>query len=476
MTKVLLFILTSFAIFGSMNASEWTFETDADNYPAINSVFNIRDKWQFGDIGLYKGYTVIPRPSHGFALYKDKVWTFYTPELIKANLINPAAAESIDMQNITMYKSLNDLDGNLWLMSNNAIYRYNDSGIYCYYTFRTKDNSVLKPFIVSGLHFNGTYLYCRLGFLNYGSDGYRTSSKFFKYDKQSNEFIEDFDDDSSIPFTCNYEGNIDNYKHILTGSMSIGFDTVQPASPSIAISKMQDTIFMLRSDQILLKCRQDTFSGNLKLVGVDTALYVLEQERLKQINSMGNVGKCLMQIEQNKNIYILVYYNDWLNNANEYTMPKLFKYEPNGKISYSRIPLLPGDTVAAIADDFKVDASGRMAILYRGRGIMHFTPDGAGVEDYPIPGAWIWNLYPNPAKETARIEFHLSSNVRNEAKITISDINGAVIKDITSLIEYDQNRQEATIDFSVSDLSSGNYYILISAGNSKKLRRLVVNK
>ena len=83
-------------------------------------------------------------------------------------------------------------------------------------------------------------------------------------------------------------------------------------------------------------------------------------------------------------------------------------------------------------------------------------------------------LFPNPAQETARIEFHLTRDVKNECKIQIIDVMGNIVKDIKEKLEYDEQSQEAVINFSTSDIVTGTYYVIISSGKSKKLKQLLI--
>lgn len=81
------------------------------------------------------------------------------------------------------------------------------------------------------------------------------------------------------------------------------------------------------------------------------------------------------------------------------------------------------------------------------------------------------NLFPNPAKETATLEFTLQSN--SHVNVSIVDMTGRVVKHVTDL-NYTGGTQRVNIN--VADLAAGLYNISVKAEDGQRVTRLSVVK
>ena len=92
--------------------------------------------------------------------------------------------------------------------------------------------------------------------------------------------------------------------------------------------------------------------------------------------------------------------------------------------------------------------------------------NAAGVQDFAINGV-IMNIFPNPVSEVATIEYELTK-ASNNVIVRIHDNSGRIVKEFA---QGAQNAGKQSITFNVNDLSSGNYFYSINAGNGMKLAK-----
>lgn len=86
---------------------------------------------------------------------------------------------------------------------------------------------------------------------------------------------------------------------------------------------------------------------------------------------------------------------------------------------------------------------------------------------------WIrkFNIFPNPARESISIELNLVQSARQPAEITITDLNGKMIrKSLHSL------RLENVFTFPIQDLTEGIYMIRLKSGLFAATRKLVISR
>lgn len=92
--------------------------------------------------------------------------------------------------------------------------------------------------------------------------------------------------------------------------------------------------------------------------------------------------------------------------------------------------------------------------------------NAASVQDFAINGV-IMNIFPNPVSDVATIEYELT-NASNNVVVRIHDNSGRIVKEFA---QGAQNAGKQTITFNVNDLSSGNYFYSINAGNGRMLAK-----
>ncbi len=316
-------------------------------------------------------------------------------------------------------------------------------------------------------------MYCQIQYANYTKPEIVPRIVIYKCDYDTNNFIEFATDTVSVSFKSPTKVLIDSKEN-------------QYALKNFPITNYMYSHIELRESDTLVFLKQGLVIDKYydkDLICQDSIIYQLELERKSSFGvekyPLNNVVINSTSDLENNTYYLQTYEREKKDGKLIQHDPRIYKYSSQGNASFIDIPLLPGDSTYYAPDDFAADADGNIVVVYFDKGIYYYTPPApSGVENTEqiLPGAWIWNLFPNPASNRAKIEFHLSREASAHAQITINDIRGTVIKDISHEIEYDAVRQEAVIDFSVADIPSGNYYILISAGNSKKLKRFIVNR
>jgi hypothetical protein len=134
-------------------------------------------------------------------------------------------------------------------------------------------------------------------------------------------------------------------------------------------------------------------------------------------------------------------------------------------------------------ETMECDKYGRIWIA-GSKGLYIFDPNGTSpVEEPPtmtesgaLPDVWLYNLYPNPADGSTTIEFFLARAQKQTLNASVCSILGERTLNITPLLEYDDYNQRGKITFSTDGLAGGAYFVLVSAGDTKKLKLLMVAK
>ncbi|MEM8525811.1 MAG: T9SS type A sorting domain-containing protein [Bacteroidota bacterium] len=80
-----------------------------------------------------------------------------------------------------------------------------------------------------------------------------------------------------------------------------------------------------------------------------------------------------------------------------------------------------------------------------------------------------FTIHPNPASETISIEFDLK-NMSQDAQLQLFDLQGKLLRSV------DLEQQSTTLNWSISELSDGVYFIRLSTSNQLVTRELVVDK
>ena len=105
---------------------------------------------------------------------------------------------------------------------------------------------------------------------------------------------------------------------------------------------------------------------------------------------------------------------------------------------------------------------------------MEFTiqyNDPAGVRDYASLFANVSDVYPSPSSSKASITVNAIAS-HNNASVSISNSLGSVV----SLKTTDLSMGKNVIPLDVENLSSGIYFTTIVAGNSKIVKKFIINK
>ncbi len=265
-----------------------------------------------------------------------------------------------------------------------------------------------------------------------------------------------------------------------------------------------DTIYLIANEEIVRKfCIQEfpqgsgyftetvidkndvfyTLCNNLNLFiydgttfQVDTFLYWQERELLSGLQEGIEYQMCL---DSSGNIWI-----------NGFSTCFLYRRDPHGVWTIFPYPDYPEKADGNCWKFFtQCDANGKLYIPLSSNvgssyGIYIFDPNGTSpVEEPPqkiesgaLPDVWLYNLYPNPADGSTTIEFFLARAQKQTLNASVCSILGERTLNITPLLEYDDYNQRGKITFSTDGLAGGAYFVLVSAGDTKKLKLLMVAK
>jgi hypothetical protein len=96
------------------------------------------------------------------------------------------------------------------------------------------------------------------------------------------------------------------------------------------------------------------------------------------------------------------------------------------------------------------------------------TPEPLGIEETILNLNDI-KLFPNPAKETATLNYYLNKD--SQVTINISDLNGKIV---TTQINEDASEGSYTKKLDLSDLKAGTYFVKIKSDDNSVTKKLVV--
>ncbi|CAN5216111.1 hypothetical protein BH09BAC5_BH09BAC5_08690 [soil metagenome] len=99
---------------------------------------------------------------------------------------------------------------------------------------------------------------------------------------------------------------------------------------------------------------------------------------------------------------------------------------------------------------------------------LNITGTNVGVNEFS--SVTFFDLFPNPSSDNSTV--HLSLKENEQVKITMTDLNGRVVKEIAN--EH-FSEGEHSVAFSTSELAAGLYMITVDDGTTKQVKKLSVN-
>jgi PKD repeat protein len=99
---------------------------------------------------------------------------------------------------------------------------------------------------------------------------------------------------------------------------------------------------------------------------------------------------------------------------------------------------------------------------------INITGTNVGVNE--ISTVTYFDLFPNPSQDNSSVQLSLKET--EKVKITMTDLNGRVVKEISDEV-YSQG--EHTVSFSTAELAAGLYLITVDDGATKQVKKLAVN-
>lgn len=122
----------------------------------------------------------------------------------------------------------------------------------------------------------------------------------------------------------------------------------------------------------------------------------------------------------------------------------------------------------------KIWAAGNKLGVFRLDSLSFTSTNGTEHGQTGVSDIWINSLTPNPAHDNARIEFYLEDGLTSELKAGLYSIMGERVVDIVGKLDFNSSSNLASIEFSVSDIPQGVYFVHLEAGNAQKTKMLLV--
>lgn len=157
-------------------------------------------------------------------------------------------------------------------------------------------------------------------------------------------------------------------------------------------------------------------------------------------------------------------------------------YEPPTSISPTSMSILPGDRVNQFYADYKPNGiSGVSTLIYcfydetneadSVCATVRFSASPTGVEDVFMGNeSGIGQVYPNPVRRTANINYALAQGWRS-AEVNVYSMLGSLVKKVA--LKEDQG----TLKLSVSDLPSGMYFYTLTVNDHDiSTKKMMVTK
>ncbi len=175
-------------------------------------------------------------------------------------------------------------------------------------------------------------------------------------------------------------------------------------------------------------------------------------------------------IDTNSNMYLL--YEEW----NYENVDSLYIRYADGTCSAVSIPM--GYERMFFDDKGKIWITGSKG-EYLGKAVVYDPySQTTSVEEYAsyLPTLHPKEVFPNPASGKVTAKFWGINRYVNSMNVGLYNSNGVKLKDLDEYVVYDKSTEKGSIEFSVSDLPSGVYYLLYTAKEIKKLQGLIINR
>lgn len=470
-------ILLVFIILGNtLYAQDWEYFSNKDFVPEINGIFQSEMTFHPKELRFTRDSLLVTNIINGYSVYKGQEWEHITPDKILPKISNPNELQGLDTRYINTISTHFDKLGNTWLFGDRFILRYDGENYHAYRTvYNTNDEPEIPMFfnafsietvndeevieVIAGIYYKeeGLMKYrasvfelvdnvfrekfqVKYGFQNYNPYFYRlkngnysiiTSSSFQLLDNQGNEL-----------------------KNISTDTLfKMGIVEIKNCKKD-----KNDSIYMINSALFKMTFYNDMFV-------LDSSFFKKQREFSYNFTER---GEFLYEIYGGK---------EYLLHANSNRL--FIRDMTSSEVKVEYVPHLPGTDYVSIAHRMGIDSSGNVWLSYLYDGFYIFQPEKSSVENINsggLPDVWFWNLYPNPAVNQVSASFFLERNAYKNVKAELIDLNGKLVKDLTSEINYDELQQEAVLRFNTRTITGGTYFLCISAGKSKKLKQLIIQR
>lgn len=472
----------------TMFAAQWEFIQYPDNLP---SDYENNYSWRRDFLAIsqceYNGGFAFSHPYDGFSTYKNGKWSFFTPKKIREMIENKEEVDTLNLNSITLEKCYADSSGNLWLSSHNVIFRYNDATgkIRVFHKFKISDNTYFPAYFLNQTVFDNGKLYTKVFFKDTTDKEVWFKNRTYFYDDKSETFEQMGETDNIHNIMHRNYFKVVKGKPISKEDLKLEEGTLPKKYGNLYNIRLN--IFYRLDDDTLLKnyglCFLKYYDG--ELVGIDSTFFdFLRSEQIKEyyyyhyysLTSLANNTIYMFAIKLKE------YSKDKISLYDQRIFTYNFKTRHIDSISTAIVPIVyfEGDNPKSYnPSEINVNEKGRISIFYDKLGFFDFNPESKVEDDRElvfVVGVNAKNLYPNPTSDKCHVDFFLNRLHADNIKVQICNINGEIVKDITSGINYNSATQYASLDFTVGELPQGNYYVLFTTNRNKQMKGLLIVK
>lgn len=435
----------------------------------------------------YNGGFAFSHPYDGFSTYKNGKWSFFTPKKISEMIENKEEVDTLNLNSITLEKCYADSSGNLWLASHNVLFRYNDATgkIRVFHKFKINDNTYFPAYFINQTVFDDGKLYTKVFFKDTTDKEVWFKSRTYFYDDKSESFVQMGETDILDILLHRNDFKIVKGKPIRKKDLKLEEGTLPKKYGNL--DNMRLNIFYKLDNDTLLKNYGLFFLKyhDGKLVEIDSTFF--DFVRSEQMKPFYYYHYYSLTTLFDNTLYMFAmkfneYYKDKLSLYDQRIFTYNFKTRKIDSISTQTVPIVfyEGDNPNAYyPSDIQVNKNGRINIFYDKLGFFDYNPESKVEDDRElvfVVGVSAKNPFPNPTSDKCHVDFFLNRLHADNIKVQICNINGEIVKDITSGINYNSGTQSASLDFTVGELPQGNYYVLFTTNRNKQMKGLLIIK
>ncbi len=252
----------------------------------------------------------------------------------------------------------------------------------------------------------------------------------------------------------------------------------------------KDTLFCVENEQVVKRVSTFDFpdgyssiseivvnsKGVVYILNYNLVLFKLDGDNYTKLDSMWETEKYINHREEKTDYYMRIDSSDnvWISGPTY----NLYKIDTTDRFTRIEIPNPGIEGFLFDKKDFQVDTSGKLWIVCdrfssSSWGIYIFDPNGVVSVEEQMNFADLnennINIYPNPASN--QVNINIKDNYLNEnIEISLYNSLGLKVKDISN------SGFDKSVSFSVSELPSGCYFVLVNNGKAVISKPIIISK